>query len=352
MNNPSAHLSPANLLVTDVIGLELTPEDRDIIRHPATGAIILFTRNYRDPQQAQALIESIKAVDHNIYIAVDQEGGRVQRFKQGFCPLPAMRVIGARYDNDPQDGLAIARQCGFLMAYELRALGVDISFAPVLDLFMPASQIIADRAFHASPDIISLLSKAFIAGMNAAGMGATGKHFPGHGGVVSDSHLETPEDLRTLEELMTADLAPYRQLNEHIDGIMTAHIKFSKIDDDLPTYSKFWLQTMLRERLKFTGLVFSDDLMMVGATTIVEPVERAARALQAGCDMLICCNNRDASGQILDSLHGWDKARIDLLHHRQRRLFAKGDEKPIQAPSVAEVDTIRAKIAGLCARQM
>ncbi len=305
--------------MSDVNGLALDADDREILRHPALGGIILFARNYANRAQLQDLIAEIRQCRPGVLIAVDQEGGRVQRFRRAFTELPTMHSIGQCFDRNSDTGLSLAETCGELMALELIELGIDISFAPVLDLYLSESSVIGDRAFHHDPDKIAVLAGAFISGMNRAGMQATGKHFPGHGGVVEDSHNETPIDHRDLETLQQSDLIPFKKLSQRLAGIMTAHICFDQIDTELPTYSSFWLKQVLRKELSFDGLVFSDDLVMAGAATAGCPAQRAEAALAAGCDMVLVCNDHDASRQVLDQVPpGGDCLQEKLANIRGR----------------------------------
>ena len=280
----------------DVAGLTLAPDEREPINHPNTGAVILFARNYRDPQQLAELIGSIRAArDGDILIAVDQEGGRVQRFQNGFTRLPP----AAAYAQAPE----LAEPAGWLMAAELLAVGVDFSFAPVLDVDCGVSQIIGNRSFAADPELAARLASLFRKGMNAAGMAATGKHFPGHGAVALDSHLALPTDVRDLDSIRAKDLLPFKQLiDEGLEGIMPAHVVFPNIDPNPAGFSPYWIQQVLRRELGFNGVVFSDDLSMEGAASAGDFPERARRAQQAGCDMLLVCNNPVAAAQVLDAL--------------------------------------------------
>ncbi len=295
-------------VMLDVAGLELTTEERDVINHPNTGAIILFSRNYENPQQVTQLIENIRtARQGNILIAVDQEGGRVQRFQTGFTRLPP----AARYENEPE----VAEVAGWLMAAELLAVGIDFSFAPVLDVDCGVSEIIGNRSFSQNAHKATQLASDFRRGMKLAGMAATGKHFPGHGAVALDSHLTLPVDTRDLQALKENDLQPFRQLiNEGLEAIMPAHVLYSQIDAQPAGFSTFWMQTILRGELGFDGVIFSDDLSMEGAASIGSFANRATLALNAGCDMVLVCNNPNAAQDVLDSLPIQDNS------DRERRL--------------------------------
>lgn len=298
MSEPS--LGP---LIVDVSGESLSEIDRDYLASPAIGGVILFSRNYRSREQLSQLIREIKSIKSQpLLVCVDQEGGRVQRFRDEFFTLPAAREIGLRYEQDMQHGMHYARTIGMLMAGELIEIGVDISFAPVLDCTHPASHVIGDRSFGSDPKIVSALASEFIHGMNAAGMAATGKHYPGHGGVKEDSHELLPLDGRHMEALLERDLVPFRQLAGRLAGIMTAHVKFAEIDTSIPTFSPYWLKTLLRQRFGFKGIVFSDDLMMGGAEQGGEPLERAHKALDAGCEAILVCNDRSAAIEIAEGI--------------------------------------------------
>ncbi|EKF75261.1 Beta-hexosaminidase [Alcanivorax hongdengensis A-11-3] len=284
----------------DLEGLEVSAVEREMLAHPATGGLILFARNYQDRDQLQALIGQVRAVRPEILIAVDQEGGRVQRFRDGFTRLPAMAALGRRYDSNPAAACREATLLGELMASELVAMDIDISFAPVLDLDYGSSTVIGDRSFHGHADAMIALAGAFIDGMSAAGMAATGKHFPGHGHVVADSHLELPVDPRPLAEIEHADLRPFAALAPRLAGMMPAHVIYSAVDaEHTAGFSRHWLQTVLRARLGFRGVIFSDDLSMAGAHAVGDCTARAAAALDAGCDMALVCNDRAGAEQVL-----------------------------------------------------
>jgi beta-N-acetylhexosaminidase len=292
-------------LMIDLGGLALAPEERELLQHPLVGGVILFTRNYADPAQLTALVADVHAArSPPLIVAVDQEGGRVQRFRSGFSLLPPPRRIGHEFDLEPRAGLTLARTMGWLMAAELRAHGVDISFAPCVDLDRGMSEVIGDRAFHASPDAVGQLAVAWMHGMREAGMAATAKHFPGHGAVIADSHLTLPVDRRPLEDL-TADLAPYRRLIANgLPGVMVAHVLYSAVDSAPASLSGRWIRDVLRGELRFQGVVFTDDLSMGGAAAAYgDVVTRARQALSAGCDMLPVCNNRASVIELLERLN-------------------------------------------------
>jgi beta-N-acetylhexosaminidase len=297
-------------IMIDIEGQSLSALDREKIAHPNTGALILFARNYENPEQIAALIKDIRSARNgDILIAVDQEGGRVQRFQTGFTRLPAAAV----YADKPE----LAESAGWLMAAELLTVGVDFSFAPVLDVDCGVSQIIGNRSFSQQSDLAASLASGFRRGMNSAGMAATGKHFPGHGAVALDSHLTLPIDDRDLETIREQDLVPFKQLiSEGLEAIMPAHVVYPKIDELPAGFSRIWLQEILRKELGFDGAIFSDDLSMEGAACAGSFPVRARLAEQAGCDMLLVCNNPSAAEQVLDSV------AIRNNSDRQRRLSA------------------------------
>jgi beta-N-acetylhexosaminidase len=290
-------------LLVDVGGTTLLAEDRELLRHPLVGGVILFKRNYADPAQLRALVAELRALrDPPLLVAVDQEGGRVQRFRAGFSELPPLRRMGQAFDVDPQQGLAMARSLGWLMAAELLACGVDISFAPCVDLDYGLSEVIGDRAFHARGSVVAQLAIAYVHGMRAAGMAATAKHFPGHGAVVADSHLALPVDRRELADL-DQDLMPYRRLiDSSLAAVMVAHVQFPSVDQVPASFSRRWIEGVLRTQLRFAGLVVADDLTMGGAAALGALPERAQRALAAGCDALLVCNDRPGVIRLLQEL--------------------------------------------------
>jgi beta-N-acetylhexosaminidase len=281
--------------MVDIEKTELSDLERTILREPTIGAVILFTRNFENPNQLYKLIQEILAINSELFIATDHEGGTVQRFqRQGFSPLPAARTFGRVFDKNQEVGKALAQEYGEIMARELIAHGIDLSLAPVLDLHTDQSTVIGgmDRAFHTHPGTVAHLAEAFILGMNCAGMPAVGKHYPGHGSIVSDSHVTMPVSQATLDELMTQDLKPFIELiNKNLlTAVMPAHVTYEEIDKEHPAgFSKIWLQDILRTKLGFKGLVLSDCLSMKGAD-IGNLTTRAEKALSAGCDMLIVCH--------------------------------------------------------------
>lgn len=300
---------PLGPVMLDVDGLELNNDDRKRLSHPSVGAVILFARNYADRNQVIELIRDIKSIrTPELLVAVDQEGGRVQRFQEGFTKLPPAAHFGECWQQDKQTAPMRAFESAYQMASELIEVGVDFSFAPVFDVKTEQSEVIGDRCFHPNPCAASELLGAYIDGMHSAGMVAIAKHFPGHGGVTGDSHHCLPVDERTIEDVQAHDLIPYKELVDEIQGVMTAHVLFEKCADDIPTYSTYWLQTILREQLGFEGVVFSDDLAMQGAIDAQSDksnssiVECAQRAIYAGCDMVLVCNRSDLADELLEGL--------------------------------------------------
>ncbi len=338
-------------LMVDLAGTALTGEERELLRMPAVGGVILFTRNFESPEQVAALVEEIHALrTPPLLVAVDQEGGRVQRFREGFSRLPPMARLGELYERDPREALHAAREIGWLTAAELRAVGVDIDFAPVLDLDRRCCPVIGDRAFHANPEVVAELAHAWAAGAREAGMQSVGKHFPGHGGVREDSHHTLPEDARDFSDVRMSDLVPFeRMIHQGLAGIMAAHVVFPRIAPEPAGFSHFWLHEVLRRTLEFEGAVFSDDLNMAGARVIEDPVARARRCLDAGADMAIICNAPEeahrmaeglsdriepASALRLARLHGAGRPGFDTLRtmtrwQSARRLVERIDIEPL-----------------------
>ncbi len=323
----------------DVASEHLNEEDRVRLQHPMVGGVILFSRNFTDTDQLAELIDEIRLINNDLVIAVDQEGGRVQRLRHGFERLPPVASLGRWYDDDSQAAIEGARVLGFLMAVELVTKGIDLSFAPVLDLQLGISSVIGDRAFHAEPEVVTQLARFYIEGMNAAGMQATAKHFPGHGSVAEDSHFELPMDKRTFEQIRQRDLLPFQMLmNQEIGALMTAHLIVPEVDDNLITFSKIWLKEILRGELGFKGVVFSDDLSMTAAQSIGCAAKRAEAAWMAGCNVLLVCNDSDAADDILfwaennltvnelvqANLHTMRAQRIDLTI--MQSLYTKVDQ--------------------------
>ncbi|MCD6055558.1 MAG: beta-N-acetylhexosaminidase [Gammaproteobacteria bacterium] len=286
-----------SLLGPLMIGLQTTrlvDEEKKWLSHEAVGGVILFSRNYTDKQQLIALVTEIRQIRSAILIAVDQEGGRIQRFQKEFTPLPSLHSLGLSYDKNPDEALKSAEEWAYLMASELLACGIDISFAPVLDCHHTDSTVLAERTFHQDPAIVATLGKAYIQGMHEAGMIAVAKHFPGHGGVSADSHTSLPVDNRTLEALLKSDLIPFISTGLACEAMMVAHILFPQIDEMPAGYSAYWLKHLLRDTFHFKGVIFSDDLGMEGGATVGDAVKRVELALAAGCDMVLLCNDPEA----------------------------------------------------------
>lgn len=302
MTRPSAELPNPGPLMIDLAGLSLAAGEAERLRHPAVGGIILFGRNYAEPEQLRQLVREIRQQRPNLLIAIDHEGGRVQRCREGFTRLPPAASYGEVWQADAELGVAYARAGGQVMAAELLQYGIDFSFAPVVDIDLGVSQVIGDRCFHPSVAGVVALAGAFITGMAEAGMAAVLKHFPGHGGVVADSHLTLPEDLRGLQALEAFDLQPFQQLLAlpSVSGVMPAHVRYPQVDPAPAGFSEFWLQQVLRQRLRFGGMIFSDDLSMQGAVDAYASVAQRCQVAQAaGCDMLLVCNDPAAAEQAL-----------------------------------------------------
>lgn len=329
----------------DLDGPELTAEEREILAHPAVGGVILFARNYVDPQQLSTLTGQIHSVRQPpLLVSVDQEGGRVQRFLRGFTPLPAVHLIGRRFDLEPEVAADLAEVCGWIMAAELRSVGVDLSFAPVLDLDWGISEVIGDRAFHRSPETVARLAGRYATGMKTAGMVATGKHFPGHGAVVVDSHRALPEDHRSYADI-AEDMRPYERLIPSLlEAVMPAHVVFSQLDNRPAGFSRWWLTEELRGRLGFQGVIFSDDLSMEAAAVAGDPPDRARAALEAGCDMILVCNNRDAAIKVIESL---EKHSEPASQVRLARLHGKPAQERAALRASASWQDARARLGHL-----
>ena len=313
---------PLGPLMIDITGTVLTDGDRERLCHPLVGGIILFTRNFADVDQLRRLTAEIHALrEPRLLIAVDHEGGRVQRFREGFTRLPAMAALGRLWEGDREAALAAARDVGYVLAAELRASGVDYSFTPVLDLDYGPSRVIGDRAFHRDPAVVTALAGALITGLRSAGMGSCGKHFPGHGYVIPDSHVELPVDGRSLEA-MADDLWPYRQLA--LDGVMAAHVIYQCVDCNTAVFSNKWI-SYLRNDIKFNGVVFTDDLSMRGACVVGGMLQRVEAAYAAGCDMLLVCNAPEAVEEVLA---GWQP---EFDPERSRRVTKLLPQLPVAA---------------------
>jgi beta-N-acetylhexosaminidase len=295
--------------MVDVAGAELTAAELQRLRDPRVGGVILFTRNYRDRAQLQTLVAQIRSARAApLLIAVDHEGGRVQRFRNGFSLLPAAATLGTLYARDPGTACRAAFDIGYIMAHELLACGLDFSFAPVLDLEYGRSAVIAGRAFGTAPQVVVDLAGAQVAGLTAAGSAAVGKHFPGHGYVEADSHTDLPIDPRSFGDIAAADLQPFAALAGQLQGVMPAHVVFPRCAPEPAGFSRFWLQDILRARLEYAGAIFSDDLAMAGALGAGAPAQRARSAFAAGCDMVLLCNDPAATDQLLADLGDPDVA--------------------------------------------
>lgn len=311
-------------LMLDIEGTELTATEANRLQQPEVGGLILFSRNYQSPAQLRTLIVSLRAIRPDLLIAVDQEGGRVQRFRDGFTRLPPMAVLGQRWLSNPSRAIAEAHELGWLLASELREYDIDLSFAPVLDLDFGRSAVIGDRAFASQADAVTQLAGALMSGMHEAGMAATGKHFPGHGYVEVDSHHGLPVDEREFEQIAQQDLQPFAELIKRgLDAVMPAHVQYARVCSQPAGFSSFWLQRQLREALKFDGVIFSDDLAMEGASGLGSYAERAAAALEAGCDMVLVCNQPQRAEEVLDYLKSAQfpaSHRIARMRARPRRI--------------------------------
>lgn len=309
--------APLGPVIVDVAGLEMTEAERARLRHPLVGGVILFARNYASPAQVAALTADIRAQrDPALLISVDHEGGRVQRFREGFSRIAPMRDLGTLWERDVLAACKAATETGQVIGRELRAVGVDLSFTPVLDLDHGPSGVIGDRAFHRDPRVVTLLAKSLAHGLLLAGMGNCGKHFPGHGYASADSHVAMPTDDRPLADILADDAAPYGWLGSALTAVMPAHVIYPKVDPNPAGFSRKWLKTILRGRLGFDGLIFSDDLTMAAASVAGDITARASAALTAGCDMVLVCNRPDLADEVLGRL------KAPRNPHRGRRIAA------------------------------
>jgi beta-N-acetylhexosaminidase len=310
----------------DVAGLVLSEAEQERIANPLVGGVILFARNYDNPLQLTELTSAIRQIRPQSppLIAVDHEGGRVQRFRSGFSVLPPMRRLGEVFDHNPEQGLALAQAIGTIIGHELSSHGVDLSFTPVLDLDYGVSRVIGDRAFHSDPESVAVLAGALIDGLASQGLAAVGKHFPGHGFVAADSHLEIPVDWRSFDDLWNRDLRPFIDLKHCLAGVMPAHVSFPAVDRQPAGFSSDWIQKILREKIGFAGAVFSDDLSMEGATVAGDIVARANAAYQAGCDMVLVCNAPDKAVELLQN---WSVSVDSERSTRIHSLRAKTEKK-------------------------
>jgi beta-N-acetylhexosaminidase len=326
-------------VMIDVAGQELTAEDRELIEHPLVGGVILFTRNYRDHDQLKKLCDDILTVrKQRPLLAVDHEGGRVQRFRNGFSRLPAMRSLGRLHEESPGRAMEESRRLGKLIGNELGWFGFDLPFAPVLDRDYEVSQVIGDRAFASDPEVLTTLSREFWRGLNEAGLSATGKHFPGHGAVTADSHAELPVDRRAMAQI-EADMAPFKKLiDEGLESIMMAHVRYIAVDTLPASLSKKWIRDILRRDWKYNGAIFCDDLSMGGAAVVGTQAERAVMALEAGCDMIPVCNDRPGVMQVLEALKDFKPSRLSSA--RLKQLYRRPVDLPMpnfgRDPSTSE----------------
>lgn len=324
----SAALGP---LMLDLEGPNINDDEIELIQNQVVGGVILFARNYVDRQQLHTLVNAIRRHRPDILLAVDQEGGRVQRFVDGFTRLPPMQAFAEDYRRDATATLALVEDVGWLMASEVLAAGLDFSFAPVLDIDEQRSSVIANRAFSSKVDEVVALASVFIDGMHAAGMAATGKHFPGHGSVSEDSHETLPRDERSWEDIVASDYQPFYQLREKLDALMPAHIVFSEVDVAPVGFSSHWLKTVVREQMQFNGVIFSDDLTMSATAAYGGYPQRVALALDAGCDMVLVCNNRAGALQTLEYLENSGRSwspRLAGMRRRQQPTWEELTESP------------------------
>ncbi len=314
-------------IMMDVSGLALSTLEKEQLAKPSIGGVILFTRNFESIEQVSSLIKQIRQVNNQLLIAVDHEGGRVQRFREGFTQIPAMAVLGEIYDRNPDEAIEKAHSCGYVLAYELLEIGVDFSFAPVLDVDYGNSSVIGDRAFDSNPDVIVKLAGSLISGMHEAGMKCVGKHFPGHGYVAADSHLDLPVDDRPMKEI-TQDMVVFKDLiNNGLDALMPAHVVYSQVDDKPAGFSSKWIQEILQAKLGFNGVVFSDDLSMQGAHFVKDITKRVRVSLSSGCDMVLICNHPELVLEVIDynwgmseklqSMQGNAEHKSDKITHLQ-----------------------------------
>ncbi|MGH1536895.1 MAG: beta-N-acetylhexosaminidase [Gammaproteobacteria bacterium] len=311
-------------LMVDLCADTMSAKEKELLNSPQVGGVILFSRNFTSLERLVELIKEIHEIRHpRLLIAIDQEGGRVQRLRDGFTQLPAINLLGQIHDSDPKRAGDLAAVSGWLMAAELRSIGIDFSFAPILDLNYGVSQVIGDRAFHKNPEIVATLASRYIQGMRKAGMQAVGKHFPGHGAVTADSHIELPTDVRKFEDIAMQDLIPFqRMIHQGLAGLMSAHVVYEKVDPEIATFSKLWLQDVLRKQMEFNGVIFSDDLSMKAAHCndgdSDEYLLRTQKALDAGCDMALICNSSDNACLVAEQLEGYNnpasQIRLTRMH--------------------------------------
>jgi len=295
----------------DLDGTSLTQEENKLLLNQNVGGVILFARNISSRNQVQELCKEIRQINPGLLIAVDQEGGRVQRLKEGYTNLPSMQKLASFLNSDIDKNIPFATDLGWLIASEVIASGLDISFAPVLDLDYSRSSVIGDRSIGDNPERVIVIASAFIEGMNQAGMQATGKHFPGHGGIFADSHIAFSQDTRSLSDIESHDLLPFSALKAQLGAIMTAHISFTNIDKEIATFSTFWLQEILRKKIGFTGIILSDDLSMKGSDHVGGIEAKVSKALDSGCNMVLICNDRPAA---IEAINFLEKEKISQSH--------------------------------------
>ena len=317
----------AGPLMLDLDGTSLSDSERELLMQSPVGGVIFFARNISSKEQFMALTAEVSSLRPELLLAIDQEGGRVQRLREGYTILPPMQQLGTLFAEDGKRGAELLHNTGWLLAAEMIASGLDFSFAPVLDLDSSHCEVIANRSFSLDPAITSAAAGFFIDGMAEAGMAATGKHFPGHGGVTADSHLEIPYDARNLAELQSRDLVPFKALSPKLQGIMPAHIVFPEVDSKAVGFSSYWLQNILRDELAFEGVIFSDDLSMKGADQLGTYVEKAEAALSAGCDMVLVCNNRQGALEVLEFLQtraeAYSSPRLPIMKAQKQWQWAE-----------------------------
>lgn len=332
----------------DLVGYSMTAAEEMLLREPEVGGLILFGRNFNSCEQLATLTSGIRAIRPDLLIAVDHEGGRVQRFRDGFTRLPPMAAFGLWYDRDPFEAVDAARECGWLLAMELLQFDIDFSFTPVLDLGYHGATIIGDRAFHREPEAVVALAGALVAGMAEAGMAAVGKHFPGHGYVEGDTHTDMPVDERSLDELLAADIRPFERLMEQgLGALMPAHVVYPAVDNCPAGFSRVWLQDLVRERMGYTGIIFSDDLSMAAAGVAGTVQARAEAALAAGCDMVLVCNDPAAATTVLDWLKTRPGQYRPPLGTLSRRTAAGAARQDMQGPRYARAKSELEKLLRL-----
>ncbi len=320
-------------LMLDVEGYELTDEDKELLQHPIVGGVIYFARNFKSPEQVSELTSQIRAIRPELLIAVDQEGGRVQRFKSPLTRIPPMQSFSPLFEKNESSTLQTLINCGWLLASELKTMGIDFSFTPVLDVDKCFCEVIANRSFSENPAHVTAMAGALIEGLHEAGMAVVGKHFPGHGGVSGDSHHVLPIDNRSIHELSEKDLLPFMSLSEELDAIMPAHIRFPKVDENPVCFSKTWLKSVLRDDCGFTGAIMSDDLSMAGAHGMGTYAERARAAMAGGCDMVLVCNNREGAIEVLDVLEplsSESESRLQKMRLRDNKPMSFGELKNME----------------------